>query len=174
VELKPCVVSNWKVSAHSSAAETAASTPLRGKTQSYPKMSPTSALADFSSTRNLPDCKKSLHQLALTANNHPGESFEPFAFRNFGFAIQPIGKRSELISRNLPLLDSIEQMIEQCWRKIVSRPPPVGARPLPRGCTGHVAVPNRSILPPNLRHAGVGRRSRGRLLREPSLVPLDR
>ena len=118
---------------------------LRALPSRIQKMSSTSALADLSSARNLPDCKKRLHQLALAANNHPGESFEPFAFRNFGFAIQPIGKRSELISRNLPLLDSIEQMIEQCRRKIVSRPPPVGARPLPRGCTGHVAVPNRSI-----------------------------
>jgi hypothetical protein len=52
-----------------------------------------------------------------------------------------------LISGNLARSDAVEQMIEQR---------------------------RRNILPPNLRHSSVDRKSRGQSLRGPLLVPLRR
>jgi hypothetical protein len=128
---------------------------------------------NFCSGWNLPWHQKRLYQFAFTANGHSGKSLEPLSFWNVWFLVQPISERSELISGNPAFLDSIEQMIEQCGRKIL--PPNLrhcisaasrSARPLPsrlnRPCRGSQPLPS-----------GAGRRSRGQLLREPSLLPLD-
>src|SRR5438093_178614 len=75
-----------------------------------------------------------LNQRTFSADNHLRKAFEPFALRNFRVGCKPIGKLTKLISRNFPFSDSIEQMIQQCRRK---------------------------VWPPNLRHLVGDRRSRG-------------
>jgi hypothetical protein len=56
-------------------------------------------------------CEKGLYEFAFAANAHCGKSFEPFAVRDFRFGIEPVCQRPKLVRRNLPRLDSIEQMI---------------------------------------------------------------
>ena len=115
----------------------------------------------FFTDRDLPGSQEGFDQLAIAADNRLRKSFEPSTLWNFWLGDEPVSELTELIGRNFALCDSIEQMIQQCRRKILSRPTPADARPLPRGFTGHVAVPNGSILPPDLRHFVADRRSRG-------------
>src|SRR5437762_7458049 len=95
---------------------------------------PKTKLYNFLARRSLPGPQKCLNQRTFSADNHLRKAFEPFALRNFRISCKPIGKLTELISRNFPFSDSIEQMIQQCRRK---------------------------VLPPNLRHLVGDRRSRG-------------
>jgi hypothetical protein len=85
-------------------------------------------------SRSLPGSQNRLHQFAFAADNHLRKSFEPPTLQNFWLGDEPVSELTELISRDFALRDSIEQMIQQCRRK---------------------------ILPPNLRRFVADRRSRG-------------
>jgi hypothetical protein len=65
-------------------------------------------LGDFCSHWSLSGSKEGLHQLAFTTNSHSRKTFEPFAFRNLRFGVEPVGKRAKVIRRNLAPLDSIQ------------------------------------------------------------------
>ena len=52
-----------------------------------------------------------LHQIALAADSHCRETFEPFLIRYLGFGVEPLGKQSQVICRNLARTDSVEEMM---------------------------------------------------------------
>src|SRR6266581_3611846 len=95
---------------------------------------PETNLLHFLARRSLPSAQECPNQRTFSADNHLAKAFEPFALRNFRIGCKPIGKLTELIGRNFPFSDSIEQMIQQRRRK---------------------------VLPPNLRHLVGDRKSRG-------------
>jgi hypothetical protein len=107
---------------------------------------PFGALDHFSAGRSLPRPQKRFNQRALSANNHLRETLEPLTLWDFWFGNEPVSELTKLIGGNFSLRDSIEQMIEQCWRE---------------------------ILPPNFRHFFADRRSRERSAREFLPVPPD-
>ena len=53
---------------------------------------------DLFTNGNLPDIEESLHEFAFPADDHFGETFEPFAGWHFRFGIEPVGKQAKLIS----------------------------------------------------------------------------
>jgi hypothetical protein len=68
----------------------------------------------------LPGNKKSFNQLALAAYNHFRESLEPFSLRHLRVGIHLPHHQSELLSRNLSLLNSLQQVSVQNSGQIVT------------------------------------------------------
>lgn len=58
--------------------------------------------------RDLSWKEKGLNQLAVAAHGHSGKRFVPFAFRDLGFSVKPVGEQCELGSGNLALLNPVE------------------------------------------------------------------
>jgi hypothetical protein len=63
--------------------------------------------------RHLSRNKEGLHQLALAARDQAWEALKPLALRDFRVGVQPRGKGKDVVSRNLPLPRSSEQMLKQ-------------------------------------------------------------
>ena len=78
------------------------------------------ALKNFCARRNLPRDKKSFDQLALAAHQGLRETLEPLALGHFWVGIHPSQHQHELPPRNLPLLDSFEQVRVQTRRQILT------------------------------------------------------
>jgi hypothetical protein len=76
-------------------------------------------LNHFFPRRNLTGSQNGFHQFVLAAHNHFRKSFEPPTFRNCWLSNEPVSELTELISRNFALRNSIEQVIQQCRRKIL-------------------------------------------------------
>ena len=69
-------------------------------------------LHHFGAGRNLPRSQERLNQRAFPAHNQLRKSFEPLTLRNFWLSHESVSKLTELIKRNFPLGDSIEQMVQ--------------------------------------------------------------
>ncbi len=65
-------------------------------------------LIDFISDSGSAGGKESLHQLAFTADCHPGKTLEPTADGNLGFPIHPVREQAELIRGDVALLNAVE------------------------------------------------------------------
>lgn len=79
------------------------------------------ALTQFFAGCDLIGGQECFYKLAFTANGHPRESLEPFSSRHFRFRIEPIGQRTKLASCDVARSDPIEQVMQQCRRKICRR-----------------------------------------------------
>jgi hypothetical protein len=62
-------------------------------------------------------------EFTFTADGHAGKSLEPPSNRDFRFGVKPIRQETKLIGRNLSSNDTVEQMIEEAWRKTVPPDP---------------------------------------------------
>ena len=57
--------------------------------------------------------QESFHQLAFSANNHAGEAFEPFAFRDFGIGVKLGGEGHDVRPRDLSFAGAGQEVLEQ-------------------------------------------------------------
>jgi hypothetical protein len=64
--------------------------------------------------------EKGLDQLTLSAARHAGEPLVPLTVWHFGFRVEPLREQLELRCGNLAPLDAIEEMVEQCGRKVLT------------------------------------------------------
>lgn len=51
-----------------------------------------------------------------------GEALDPFTFRHLRPTVQPGGQQTQLLGRNLPASDGIEQTVEQRWQDVYVGP----------------------------------------------------
>ncbi len=64
--------------------------------------------------------KKGFDQLAFPADRHSRKPLEPLALGYVRFGIEPLCQELQLRCRNLPALDSIEQMLEEGRRDVLA------------------------------------------------------
>lgn len=74
----------------------------------------------FFAGRDLAGLQKGFDKFAFPASSHARESFEPFAVGHFGFGVQPIRQEAKLVGTDIPLTDSVKQVVEQPGRKTVA------------------------------------------------------
>ena len=60
--------------------------------------------------------QKGFHQFTFTADRHSWKAMKPPLFRNLGPSIQPVHQSPQLAGGNLPLLDPIQQVLQQGGR----------------------------------------------------------
>jgi len=64
--------------------------------------------------------QKCFDELTFTADGHAGKFLEPLAVRDFRLGVKPIRQESELVGGDLPVADTVKQMVEEAWRKTVA------------------------------------------------------
>lgn len=64
---------------------------------------------------------KSFHQLTFAADNHSRKTLEPFVVRHFWLSIEPVSKQSDLLGRNFPRTNSVEQMVSKAGGRLCRR-----------------------------------------------------
>ncbi len=77
-------------------------------------------LFHFLTRRALSGLQEGSNKFTLATYDHARESFEPLAFRHFGFGGQPIGEQAKLISTDLSAADTGQQVIEQARRQALT------------------------------------------------------
>jgi hypothetical protein len=75
---------------------------------------------DFFAGGNLAGLQKGFDKFALATNGQARKSFEPFPCRHFGLSVEPVGEQTELISRNIPGFDALQQMSIQRAREVAA------------------------------------------------------
>ena len=74
------------------------------------------SVLNFLAVRHLTRGQKGFHQFTFTADRHSWEAMKPPLLRNLGPCVQPVRQSPQLAGGNLPLLDPVQQVLQQGGR----------------------------------------------------------
>ena len=71
--------------------------------------------------RLLSSNQERFHQFALAADDHAGESLEPFAFGDLGIGIEPPGEGHDVRPRDFPFAGAGQQVLKRASGSLARR-----------------------------------------------------